>query len=126
VWYSVVSDSIHVTLWHTDARELAGTLEGHGVAFTAQAATEHDIEPRSISFKGTLQTLERFQPAIDMMGQHDSDFCMHLYEQLLVCVASHRVGNRSDRFEPRKIKRRHGKYDLLTKPRNEEKRLMAK
>ncbi len=91
----------------------------------AQAAAKHEIEPRSISFKGTLQTLKRFQPAIDMMGKHDSDFCMHLYEQLLDCVASHRVGNRPDRFEPRKIKRRHGKYDLLTRPRKEEKRLMV-
>jgi hypothetical protein len=30
----------------------------------AQAATKHGIEPRSISFKGTLQTLEAFQPVI--------------------------------------------------------------
>ena len=28
----------------------------------AQAATKHGIEPRSISFKGTIQTLEAFQP----------------------------------------------------------------
>ena len=30
----------------------------------AQAATKHGIEPRSISFKGTVQTLEAFQPMI--------------------------------------------------------------
>ena len=29
-------DNIHVTLWHTDAREVAATPEGRGVAFTAQ------------------------------------------------------------------------------------------
>jgi porin len=29
-------DNVHVTLWHTDAREAAGAPEGHGVAFTAQ------------------------------------------------------------------------------------------
>ena len=29
-------DNIHATLWHTDARETAGTPEGWGVAFTAQ------------------------------------------------------------------------------------------
>jgi len=29
-------DNIHATLWHTDAREAAGTPEGWGVAFTAQ------------------------------------------------------------------------------------------
>ena len=28
----------------------------------AQAATRHDIEPRTVSFKGALQTLEAFQP----------------------------------------------------------------
>ena len=28
----------------------------------AQAATKHNIEPRSISFKGAIQTLEAFQP----------------------------------------------------------------
>ena len=30
----------------------------------AQAAIKHGIEPRTISFKGTLQTLEAFQPVI--------------------------------------------------------------
>jgi porin len=29
-------DNIHATLWHTDARQTAGTPEGCGVAFTAQ------------------------------------------------------------------------------------------
>ncbi|MEM8669366.1 MAG: carbohydrate porin [Planctomycetota bacterium] len=29
-------DNVHVTMWHTDAREAAGTPEGWGVAFTAQ------------------------------------------------------------------------------------------
>ncbi|HUR55509.1 MAG TPA: hypothetical protein VMZ71_15345, partial [Gemmataceae bacterium] len=34
----------------------------------AQAATRHGIDPRSISFKGTLQTLEAFQPLIALRG----------------------------------------------------------
>jgi porin len=29
-------DNIHVTLWHSDAREASGTPEGRGIAFTAQ------------------------------------------------------------------------------------------
>jgi hypothetical protein len=49
----------------------------------AQAATKHGIEPRSISFKGTVQTLEAFQPVIALQGQHDLAFRMHLYQQLL-------------------------------------------
>lgn len=34
----------------------------------AQAATRHSIAPRTISFKGALQTLEAFQPVIDLRG----------------------------------------------------------
>jgi hypothetical protein len=92
----------------------------------AQAATKHDIKPRSISFKGTLQTLQRFQPAIDIMGQHDPAFCMHLYQHLLDCVASHRVANQPDRFEPRLRKRRPKHYGFLRKPRKQTKLDMVK
>ena len=31
----------------------------------AQAAARHEVEPRSISFKGTMQTLEAFQPLLE-------------------------------------------------------------
>ena len=34
----------------------------------AQAAATHDILPRSISFKGAIQTLEAFQPVIELQG----------------------------------------------------------
>ena len=44
----------------------------------AQAATRHDIQPRTISFKGALQTLEAFQPVIALQGQHDSQWRLHL------------------------------------------------
>src|SRR5262249_16873001 len=37
----------------------------------AQAASKHGIEPRSISFKGAVQTLEAFQPVIALRGEHD-------------------------------------------------------
>ena len=35
----------------------------------AQAATTHDLLPRSISFKGASQTLEAFQPVIELRGR---------------------------------------------------------
>ena len=88
----------------------------------AQAATKHGIEPRSISFKGTLQTLEAFQPLIDFQGQRGSSFRMNLYQHLLDAVAVHRVADRPDRFEPRQKKRRHKRYSYLKKPRHEAKR----
>src|SRR5262249_5332549 len=63
-------------------------------AMIAQAASKHSIDPRSISFKGAIQTLAAFQPVIALQGQDDSDFRRNLYQQLLDAIASHRVANR--------------------------------
>src|SRR5271170_1463740 len=90
----------------------------------AQAASKHGIEPRSISFKGTAQVLEAFQPAIALRGEHDAEFRRVLYEQLLKAIAGHRVADRPDRYEPRRRKRRPKPYDRLMKPRHEGKRQM--
>lgn len=87
----------------------------------AQAATRHDVHPRSLSFKGAMQTLEAFQPLIAFSDEHDAALRRHLYENLLDAVASHRVANRPGRFEPRQIKRRRKKYPPLIKPRREAK-----
>src|SRR5947199_8811949 len=35
----------------------------------AQAASQHGVEPRAISFKGAVQTLEAFQPALALLGE---------------------------------------------------------
>ena len=92
----------------------------------AQAATKHHLEPRSISFKGTIQTLEAFQPVIAIQGQQNSVIRMNLYELLLDAIAAHQVSNRPDRFEPRLRKRRPKPYGYFRKPRAEIKRQMAK
>ena len=92
----------------------------------AQAAARRSIEPRTISFKGAVQTLEAFQPLIAMQGDRDGEHRLHLYQQLLDAIATHRVADRPDRFEPRQRKRRQKKYDRMMKPRNELKREMLK
>jgi hypothetical protein len=92
----------------------------------AQAASKHSKEPRSISFKGAIQTLEAFQPVIAIQGQRDFQFRMDLYQQLLDAIAIHRVADRPDRFEPRLRKRRPKRYSYLRKPRAVIKRQMAK
>jgi hypothetical protein len=92
----------------------------------AQAATRHKVEPRTISFKGALQTLEAFQPLIDFQGRRDSSFRAVLYQQLLDAVALHRVANRPDRFEPRYRKRRSKRYAELKMPRREAKLAILK
>jgi hypothetical protein len=92
----------------------------------AQAANKHHIEPRTISFKGAVQTLEAFQPLIAMQGERDWTHRLQLYQKLLDAVATHRVADRPDRFEPRQRKRRQKKYDRMMKPRNVLKREMLK
>jgi len=88
----------------------------------AQAAAKHAIEPRTISFKGTIQTLEAFQPLIAFQTQRGTSFRLDLYHRLLDALIIHRVGHRPDRFEPRLKKRRPKPYDRLMKPRHEAKR----
>jgi hypothetical protein len=75
-----------------------------------------------VSFKGALQTLTAYRPLVE---QATSGELPSLYESLLSAVASHRVGNRPHRYEPRAIKRRPKEHDLLTVPRHEAKRRLA-
>jgi hypothetical protein len=90
----------------------------------AQAASTHGFLPRSISFKGTIQTLEAFQPVIERTNHQARR--LELYQHLLDAVAKHRVADRPNRFEPRVKKHRRNHYGWLTRPRAETKRLMAK
>jgi hypothetical protein len=92
----------------------------------AKAASNHDLKPRSISFKGVIQSLEAFQQLIAMQGERDAAFRRSLYEQLLDAIATHSVADRPNRFEPRLRKRRQKKYDRLMKPRHEIKRDILK
>jgi hypothetical protein len=87
----------------------------------AQAAIQHGLYPRSISFKGAIQTLEAFQPVIAILGRHSAAFRMQVYQELLHAIAVHRVADRPDRFEPRLRKRRPKHYGFLRKPRRETK-----
>ena len=91
----------------------------------AQAAAKHGIEPRSISFKGAVQTLEAFQPVMALNGERDFAFFGILCQHLLDTIAKQRVGDRPGRYEPRQAKRRP-KYDRLMKPRWQAKRNMLK
>src|SRR5262245_6699723 len=55
----------------------------------AQAATIEGVEPRSISFKATLQILEAFRPLIAYRAHCGADDQEELYEQLLGAIAVH-------------------------------------
>jgi IS4 transposase len=80
----------------------------------AQAAKAHEVLPRQISFKGVLQTMQAFADRLlEAAGRTQND----LYEELLMAIVTHAVGNRPNRIEPRARKRRPKEYDLLTVPR---------
>jgi hypothetical protein len=51
---------------------------------------------------------------------------LRLCHDLLDAIATHRVGDRPDRYEPRVKKRRRNHYCWLTKPCAEKKRKIAK
>jgi hypothetical protein len=89
----------------------------------AQAAARHGKHPRQISFTRAMRTLEAFRPAIAGVP---SDRLANLYEHMLKAIASHAIGNRPDRLEPRQRKRRPKPYKLMTKPRNQARRQEAK
>jgi hypothetical protein len=91
----------------------------------AQAAATHDVLPRSISFTGAMQTLEAFQPLLEFGAPGGVAGRLRLCHDLLTAIASHRVADRPDRYEPRLKKRRRNYYDWLTEPRAEMKRKMA-
>jgi len=90
----------------------------------AQGAALHNLTPRSISFKGTIQTLEAFQPIIERAHHpaHRIELCRHLLDAMV----THQVADRPNRFEPRVKKHRRNHFGWLMKPRAEMKLLMAK
>lgn len=86
----------------------------------AVAACRAGVEPWTISFKGALQTIINLLPLLTTTVS-TAGWC----EALLDALATHVVGNRPDRFEPRVRKRRQKKYLLMREPRQNYKRRMA-
>ena len=83
----------------------------------AQAAEEHQLTPRQISFAGAMQTLNEFRTSLLHAGPAELP---ELTSRILGAIARHRVGNRPGRCEPRKIKRRPKGYSRLLVPRAKE------
>jgi hypothetical protein len=86
----------------------------------ALAAFQAGVEPWTLSFKGAWQTLNRLLPLLATDIAID-DWCA----VLLQAIATHVVGDRPDRFEPRLKKRRPKQYKHLREPRENYKRRAA-
>ena len=92
----------------------------------AQAAAGRHLPPRSISFTEAPQTEEAFQPLLVLGPARDAAGRRGLYRESLGAIATPRVADRPDRFEPRLKKRRKGYYGWFTKPRAKLKHTLAK
>jgi hypothetical protein len=86
----------------------------------ALAAFQAGVEPWTVSFKGALQTMNNLLPLLSSHVSTDR-WC----EALLEAIATHVVGDRPDRFEPRVKKRRPKNYKLMREPRENYKRRAA-
>ena len=86
----------------------------------AHAAASAEVEPWTISFKGTLQTMNHLLPTLHTHVSLD-DWCT----TVLAAIATHRIADRPDRFEPRVKKRRAKTYSLMIQPRAEYKKRAA-
>lgn len=86
----------------------------------AIAAAKAGTEPWTVSFKGTMQTLNKFLPLLATSVSTEV-WCATLLDS----IVTHDVGNRPDRVEPRVKKRRPKEYDLMNKPRDQYKRCAA-
>jgi hypothetical protein len=96
-------------------KEVWAHLLGYNLArkVLAQAALAGEVTPRQLSFAGAVQTLNAFRWLLTVGAGADGK---RLQQALLLAVATHAVGNRPGRVEPRAVKRRQ-KVKLLTKPR---------
>jgi hypothetical protein len=78
------------------------------------AALQARLQPWQISFKGTVQTVNEFLPGYLQVSDIES-----WVRIMLKMIATHIVGDRPDRVEPRVVKRRPKGYKLMNKPRHE-------
>jgi hypothetical protein len=79
-----------------------------------QAALLAELSPRQISFTAAMQKIAASWQAILLC---DEERVRTLIETHLRDLATHRIGDRPDRAEPRAIKRRPKPHPLLTRPR---------
>jgi hypothetical protein len=83
----------------------------------AQAASEHGVTPRQLSFAGAMQTLNEYRTLLLTVTAADLPArCA----DILRAIAYHRVGARPERYEPRKVKRRPKGYSRMLRPRAQE------
>jgi hypothetical protein len=105
-------------------KEIWGRLLVYNLIRTAmaRAAAAHACRPRELSFKGAQQTLNAFAEVLRRATDAERPA---LEAALWAALATHRVGHRPNRYEPRARKRRPKPYPLLREPRDRARQRMA-
>jgi hypothetical protein len=85
-------------------------------------AAEHDLAVRSISFKASLQLLNAFYHQLVTSSAEQLETLVTI---ILSALREHRVGNRPNRYEPRKRKRPAKPYPRMKLPRYLERKRCA-
>ena len=80
----------------------------------AQAAAQHGVLPRQLSFTAAKNLIESFG---ERMKNTSGKKYARLETALLKAISQCKVGDRPGRKEPRAVKKRTKSYPYLTKPR---------
>jgi hypothetical protein len=88
----------------------------------AEAAREAGVLPWSLSFKGAMQAVNAFAAVLWTAGPGQLE---ELGRRLRGAIATHRVGDRPNRHEPRRRKRRPKPYPLLHETRSDARARLA-
>lgn len=80
----------------------------------AEACYQHNTIPNKVSFKGTVQLLNKFMPHFINSNSEKNKM---MYAELLKNIIKNRIGNRPGRVEPRRVKRRPKPFGTLNRPR---------
>ncbi len=82
----------------------------------AKSASINNLAPRNLSFTNSLQGVRLFLDIYLYVNEKEREI---LLDQLLINIASNRVGKRPGRREPRVVKRRPNPIAYMMKPRAE-------
>jgi len=81
-----------------------------------QASEIHNVPIDRISFKGAVVTIKYFYPYFE--NCKDNKTFTKYMEKMLQIIADDKIPHRPNRIEPRAIKKRLKRFQLLTKPRS--------
>jgi hypothetical protein len=85
-------------------------------ALIAETSRAHDVSRRSISFKGTIDTVRSFHS--ELIHASSLRSFNRLRRRMMEIIAADLLPFRPNRSEPRAVKRRPKKFHLLNKPRH--------